>query len=309
MAVTRLGGFTTQIADDLASLRPLVVAATFDSSRTVGASRRVSATLTAFAGLEDALRDCADTTELAQRVELLRASAEAVLDKALSASIIDARVQRDAAFKLFGLLPEVLAVSDANRIVAGNLGLGLRVAEVPNGSARPIGSLKPLPTPTPPPTPRPTPRPSAPPRAATGSTGSGLAWNATTKITAAAYKADVTSTYTSAMQKANYDMQVAGFQPPGLTPEEAAGRMEYARILAAVDIADAIGDHYRFMNANKPARCFQDAYLADIKVGDEFLAAARRIYDDPLGDHDLKSAFSKRDGFLGRLNGYFSNCR
>lgn len=159
VAVTRLGAFTRLIADDLASLRPLVVAASFDSAETVRATRRVSATLTAYVGLEQSLRTCDATVELAHRVEVLRTGAKATLAMSLSSAIADAQVQRDAAVSLLELLPEVLVLSEAARSVADNLGVALEVAQVPDGAVQPVGSLPPLPTPGP--TPKPTPLPTA----------------------------------------------------------------------------------------------------------------------------------------------------
>lgn len=149
----RLGAFTERMADELAALRPLVVASSFDAAATVGATRRVSATLTAYLGLEQRLRTCDATAALAERVEVLRTTAKAMLGSSLSSSIADAQMQRDAAARLFVLLPEVLALSEAAKGVADNLGVQLPIATVPEGADQPVGSLAPLPTQTPPPTP------------------------------------------------------------------------------------------------------------------------------------------------------------
>ena len=157
--MTYLGAFTKQMAGDLASLRPLVVAKKFDSAKTAVAARRVAVTLTAFAALEQNLRGCAATAELVQRVELLRSSAEATLKKSQSAALTNAPVQRAAAASLFGLLPEVLALSEAGKAVADTLGTALEVAQIPDGASKPLGKLAPLPTPTPRPTPIPPPKP------------------------------------------------------------------------------------------------------------------------------------------------------
>jgi predicted secreted Zn-dependent protease len=65
---------------------------------------------------------------------------------------------------LFGLLPEVLALSGTAQDIAGGLALDLAVAQVDAGADEPLGSLAPLPTPTPRPTPRPTPKPTPAPK-------------------------------------------------------------------------------------------------------------------------------------------------
>ena len=158
-AATRLAAFSERLAGELAALRPLVVAARFDAARTASGARQVSATLTAYDGLEHAVGGCQATAPLSPRVALLRSSAEATLEKALTAGITDARVERNAAASLLGLLPEVLALSAAATGVADKLGAAVKVAQVPADATRPVGSLPPLPTP--PPTPKPTPPPSA----------------------------------------------------------------------------------------------------------------------------------------------------
>jgi hypothetical protein len=149
VAVVLLGSFTKRLADDLASLRPLVVAKNFDLGSTLAATRRVSASLTAYPGLESTLGACAATAKLAPRVKALRARANAALDKADSASIINANARRTAAVTLFGRLPEVLALSKAGKSVADGLKASIEVARVSKASAKPLGKLPPLPTPPP----------------------------------------------------------------------------------------------------------------------------------------------------------------
>ncbi len=153
-AVTHLGSYTQRLADDLAALRPLVVAAAFDAAATVDAIRLVAATLTAYLGLGQTVRDCEATADLAQRVERLAQSAEATIEPALSARILDSQVERDGAVGLLGLLPEVLALSEAAKSVADTLGVEVAVAQVPEDAAQPVGSLPPLTTPKPTPTPK-----------------------------------------------------------------------------------------------------------------------------------------------------------
>lgn len=150
-ALGQLERFSKKLAADLAAMRPLVVATEFDSWATVTAARRVSATLTAYPGLVPALESCHDTSVLAAQVDRLRGNAEATLANAFSSSVIDAPAQRGAAATLFGLLPEVLALSEAGQAIAARLGVRMDVAVVADGDAKPLGSLPPLATPTPPP--------------------------------------------------------------------------------------------------------------------------------------------------------------
>lgn len=158
-AVTRLGTFTGRMAGDLAALRPLVVSRRFNAADTASAARTVSATLTAYDGVEQAVRACSTTADLSQRVEVLRSRAEGMLTKSLTAGLTDPRVEREAAASLLGLLPEVLALSKAAKGVADGLGVQVAVASVPKGADQPLGSLAPLPTPAPTPKPSPTPKP------------------------------------------------------------------------------------------------------------------------------------------------------
>jgi predicted secreted Zn-dependent protease len=168
VAVTHLAAFTRRLADRLAALRPLVVATPFDSAQAAGEIRLVSGTLTDYFGLEGRLGACAATAGLGPRIRSLMDDAHAALQDALAAPNLDARVQRTAAVSVLGLLPEVLALSDAAKGIADGLGVQVAVATVPSGSDRPVGSLAPLATAVPKPTPRPTPKPTPkPPKAAT----------------------------------------------------------------------------------------------------------------------------------------------
>ncbi len=163
--LTYMEAFSQRLADDLAALRPLVTARAFDSAEAIAGIRRVSATLTAFKGLDERLRPCAVTADLAMRVQALVGTLAGKVSRALSAPVTDARAQRDASVALFGLLPEVLALSATAKDIADGLALDLEVAQVEAGADRPLGSLAPLPTPSPRPTPRPTPKPTATPKA------------------------------------------------------------------------------------------------------------------------------------------------
>ena len=144
MGLTLLEAFTQRLADDLASLRPLATAVNFDSAKTVDAIRRVSATMTTFAGLDESLQACDLTGDLAKQVEALTASVEDAVTGSLSVSIKAAQAQRDAGVALFALLPQVLTVSENGQAIADDLALGLAVAHVPDGATNPIGSLAPL---------------------------------------------------------------------------------------------------------------------------------------------------------------------
>jgi predicted secreted Zn-dependent protease len=157
--LTYMEAFSQRMADDLASFRPLVTARSFDIGAAIAVTRRVSATLTAYNGLDERLRPCEQTADLAQRVEALLATLAKTVARSLSAPTTAAQVQRDASVALFKRLPEVLALSKTAKDIADGLALDLAVAQVPASSLRPIGSLTPLPTPTPRPTPRPTPKP------------------------------------------------------------------------------------------------------------------------------------------------------
>ncbi len=159
--------FSQRVADDLALLRPIITAPTFDSGAAVTIVRRVSANLTAFNGLDESLRGCDATADLAQRAETLLATLANAVKGFLSAPVRSAQVQRNAAVAAFGLLPEVLALSQTAKDIADGLALDLTVAHVGAGADQPLGSLAPLPTPTPRPTPKPTPKPPKPPKVAT----------------------------------------------------------------------------------------------------------------------------------------------
>ena len=306
-ALTRVEAFTRRLAQDLASLRPLATAATFDPAETVVAIRRVSATVTAFSGLDGSLRNCPRTVDLATQLQSLLGSVDNSIGGAMSVSVSAAQVQRDSSVALFALLPQVLDLSNAGNTIAKDLALDLEVAQVPDDAILPIGSLAPLPTPTPRPTPapRPTPRPTT---TAGGGGSSGSGWTASAKLTAAAYKTDAYATYDAAVREANYEIAIAGFQAPGMTPAEMAARVEQAKMKAAYDLMLVINSHFGFMNSNRPAACFADAYAADIKLGNAIWAAAKYMLDHQ-GSGDLSGTESGRKTFLNRLDGYFSDCR
>lgn len=144
IATTRLAAFTGQMADSLVVLRPIVVSETFDSAGMVAAVRHASAVLTSFDGLEDSLLSCNETSELAPRLEVIRADAAATLKEAQSALITDADTQLPAGAHLFALLPDILTLSDDGKTIADRLGLEFQTAEVPAGAAEPIPLASPI---------------------------------------------------------------------------------------------------------------------------------------------------------------------
>ena len=83
-AVTRLGAFAEELAGELAALRPLVVAARFDAAKTASGARQVSATLTAYEGLESDLQRC---EPVARSFRARRGAAEERRDHAQRAAL------------------------------------------------------------------------------------------------------------------------------------------------------------------------------------------------------------------------------
>ena len=129
-------------------MREVVLAAPFSSQDAAKANFRVSATLTAIDGdgLVPGLSDCSRTKDLGGRMAAVLGDGQTAVKAATTVSISDARTQREAAVKLFGLLPEVLAIATANATLATDLGLGGQVAVLPTDvDPRPLGSLPPLP--------------------------------------------------------------------------------------------------------------------------------------------------------------------
>ena len=151
-AVVHLGVLSARLAEDLAALRQVVPAKPFSSQAAATANLRVSATLIAIDGdaLVAGLGQCASTQDLAARMAAVLEQAGVAVKAAKTFSSSDAQTQQAAAATLFGLLPEVLAISKANAVIAVDLGLRDQVAVAPsNLDPRPLGSLPPLPKPTP----------------------------------------------------------------------------------------------------------------------------------------------------------------
>jgi predicted secreted Zn-dependent protease len=148
-AVQHLGAFVNQVGGLLAGLRPAITTPSFDGPATTSQISRVSAALRSFDGLEDLTGRCRPTSGIGPRIASLEATARPAIDASQSASVRDDEVQRSSAATLFGLLSDVLAIGRDVTAAAGSLGLDARIAAIPDASARPLGSLDPLPTPTP----------------------------------------------------------------------------------------------------------------------------------------------------------------
>ena len=248
-AVLYLGAFSSQIAAQIAGLRPLVVAKQFDASATGTAVLRINATVVSFDGIGQAVRDCSPTADLAPRVDKLIKDASASLDKAIAGSINDGQLQRDSAANLFALLPEVLALSAANKTVAEKLSITTTSAQVADSDTKPVGLLPPLSTPRPATTPRPTPPPTAQP-------GGGASGSGTARAKVNAYLESVQATYSK--------MVGAGYWPGGCqsgdNPELCAAKIaaEQARQVAI----SALQVHSAYLSSH-PLRCLDDAFAAD----------------------------------------------
>jgi predicted secreted Zn-dependent protease len=151
-AVTGVGPYLQRLATDLAALRPLVLAGTFDPPATKTGVRAVSATLTSLLKTDRSLATCRLATKIAAQLRALRAKAKDPLAAALAASTADGPAMRAGAVQLLALLPDVLAVSKTTAGVAASLGLDVALAEVPADATKPIGSLPPFPSAAPAPT-------------------------------------------------------------------------------------------------------------------------------------------------------------
>lgn len=154
-AVSTLAPYLERLANDLAALRPLVLAETFDPAATKTAARAASATVTSLEGTDRSLATCRLAAELTSQLQSLRAKLKDPLAAALAAAITDGPAMRASAVGLLAALPNVLALSKTTAAVASTLGLDVALADVPGDATKPIGSLPPFPTAAPPPTPKP----------------------------------------------------------------------------------------------------------------------------------------------------------
>lgn len=144
VAVRRVSTFTSQLAGALVPLRPLIVATSFDAYDTLVATRHVSEIVASGGELSSRVGGCESALALVAPVEHLLEQASEALENALAAT--DANAQRDAVVRLFGLLPDVLAISQNAKSTGDSLAIDVAAATVPTGADRPVGSLPPLPT-------------------------------------------------------------------------------------------------------------------------------------------------------------------
>ena len=228
-----------------------------------------------------------------------------IAERSLSAPVNAAQVQRDASVALFGLLPEVLALSETAKGVADSLGMQMAVAMVPDGAEEAVGSLPPLPTPTPRPTVRSTPRPTT--RPTTGGGSSGSDWTKT----ANAYGDSAFKTYGNDVGKAV--QALARLDCTGMTGEECYYRAQEGAVWVK-RAKTSINKHFAFMKSHPAAACFRDAYAADRKIGNSLFSALAKWHPGNAGEMRyqnqwLQAVYSGADKFLGRYESYFKDCR
>lgn len=149
VAVTRLAGFTERLTGDLVLLREFLVADEFDSYATSRGIKGVSASLTAYADLPQVAQACEATADLVPRAEALEASAASATRPSLNAWIGEGEIHWLAAYKLVGLLPETLSLSEAAKAAGDQLSVDVTAAADPAGSSPPVIPLGPFVTSTP----------------------------------------------------------------------------------------------------------------------------------------------------------------
>jgi hypothetical protein len=137
IGITHLGAFTQEMAADIVTARSLLVAATFDFGATAKAVKAVSATLKAYPELEASLQRCKSSADLAQRVATLRGSAETIIAPSLATVISEGQTHWEAANGLVGLLPQILALSEAAKVAGDPLNFSIAVATDPAGANPP----------------------------------------------------------------------------------------------------------------------------------------------------------------------------
>ena len=140
LAVERVGTFARRLAEQLASLRPLLLASRFDAARTLGVVRRVSSFIRFDADLPAILASCQATEAIAPQVADLEKKAATPIAASLHAMFAP-KGQRHAARALFKLLPAVLAISDEVQAIAAGLAIVIAPPTIPNGSTDPLGQL------------------------------------------------------------------------------------------------------------------------------------------------------------------------
>ncbi len=302
--VTGVGAFAQRFADNVAAIRRLVVAKSFDSATTITALRRTSETLNAYAGLEATLARCPAASDLVIRMTSVRSSASKALDAAFAAST-DPTI-RGSAVLLFQILPDVLALSEKTNELASSIDVTVALAQVPKGAAQPVGSLLPFATAPPRATPRPT--------RASGSTGGGGVGPASSSYRAAVrYLDSVRLTYGMIARTAR-DLWGLPVDYPGATPAEVSAAKATARLIFGQTV-NQIQVHLSFISKNA-FRCLKDAYSADkpLAVGwrDEFTSYIYPGGATPgnmAATQDWQEMQSKTTAFLGKLSAYVSDCR
>lgn len=313
-ALSHVAAFASALGNNLADLRPLILVAPFESSRTASGNARVSATIRAYddLGLAKRLETCAETAALAAEVLVVTNLADKALAASQASSVDDARVQQSAAVALFGLLPRVIGLSEAAATIATSLGLPAPVAVLPAGATTPLGSLPPLPRPTAIPTasPRATPRPAA--QATPQLTAKPVVttdWSAR----ANAYIDRAFDVYTVVRSHA-LDLYGVEF-PPGLSPEEAAAREE-AAALSWKPAVRVLKDHLAYMSSHAAHGCYSDAYSADRALANRWLTLlpagvypGTNTSEAREAAHDWDDALGRTNNFLSNIGKLFADCR
>jgi hypothetical protein len=307
-ATTFLGAFTSQLASQIVGLRPQIVAKEFDASATGTALLRINATFTAYDGIEQAVRDCLPTTALGPRIDKLIKNASESLAGAIDGSINDAQLQRDSAASLFGLLPEVIALSAANQTVAETLSITAESPQIADAAIKPLGPLPPLAKPVPTRTPVPTGTLGSGSSGGSGSGSGSTDWT----IRARAYINSAFDAYQVAVAAPS---ELYGLGPaPGQTAGEIAANAEEAALIWKPAVR-AINAHISDMTAHPALSCYKDAYSADRGLASGWLSLLKsgQYPDDvtPAGrvaQYQFNDAISRTTTFLGKMAAFMADC-
>lgn len=143
----QLANSSQLMADKLVSFREPLTAKSYDGWRILGLARGANATLQVYALSIPGLAACPDAAALAERLELVAASARRQIAIVLAAGVAARSGPRQAMVALFELLPEVIAISEEAKALADRSSIEIAVAIVPDGAVDPLGPLAPLPTP------------------------------------------------------------------------------------------------------------------------------------------------------------------
>jgi hypothetical protein len=307
---TQVGAFAKTLAESLSALHPLVQEKAFDGPATLGAIRAATSSLTPYVGVETTLAQCPDGASLAAEVVDVRTAVSDSARPALSALLSDSQTIRDGAVAEFNLLPRVLKLGRDAAALALAYDTGVALAELPQGSADPLGTLPPLATPTPPPTPRPAPHATQAPAVIT-SGGSSVA--SSNYQTVQKYLASVQLTYQLVYSTVSNLWGLGTTPAPGVTPAEIAANQAEARSVFGPTVKE-INAHLNFI-ATHPLRCLGDGYSVDKPLVSAWKAAFQS-YDYP-GDatpEELKAAadwqdrLNATDNFIRNLSRYIADC-